>query len=146
MNMHIQLFRMVGDKANDLAEISVDEAVLDIDIPDPPAPESEYAAHPHRVLSEDDLVGKTASITYNDNLLHLAMHLKLPVQKCTFADKVLGIACSGAQPFQVAMRTRGTGVVLEWVRCELVKVVLNWLFYRVLLLSLLYVCLYFFLT
>lgn len=116
--MHIQLFRMVGDKANDLAEISVDEAVLDIDIPDPPAPESESTAHPQRVLSEDDLVGKTASITYNDNLLDLAMHLKLPVQQCTFADRVLGVACSGAQPFQVAMRTRGTGVVLEWVRCE----------------------------
>nr|XP_055049509.1 uncharacterized protein LOC129435004 isoform X2 [Misgurnus anguillicaudatus] len=107
--------RMVGDKANDLAEISVDEAVIDIDIPDPPAPESEYAAHSHKVLSEDDLVGKTASITYNDNLLDLAMHLKLPVQKCTFADRVLGIACSGAQPFQVAMKTRGTGVVLEWL-------------------------------
>ncbi|CAM4570179.1 unnamed protein product [Leuciscus chuanchicus] len=80
---------MVGDKANDLAEISVDEAILDIDMPDPPAPESESTAHPQRVLSEDDLVGKTASITYNDNLLDLAMHLKLPVQQCTFEDRVL---------------------------------------------------------
>ena len=137
---------MVGDKANDLTEISVDEAVLDIDMPDPPAPESEATTHPHRVLSEDDLVGKTASITYNDNLLDLAMHLRLPVQQCTFVDRVLGVACSGAQPFQVAMRTRGTGVVLEWVRCEDCQkvnyIVLNWLFYTVLLLFVTFVCMF----
>lgn len=91
----------------------MDEAVLDIDMPDPPSPESESTAHPHRVLSEDDLVGKPACITYTDNLLHLAMHLKLPVQQCTFRDNMLGVTCSGAPTFQVAMRTRGTGVVFR---------------------------------
>ena len=94
--------------------------MLDIDLPEEPeasesASASDFIAHHHRVLSEDDLVGQSANITYNDNLLALAKYLQLPEQQCTFVDKVLGVPCSAKTPFRVTMTPRGTGVVLEWV-------------------------------
>ncbi|KAM4560719.1 uncharacterized protein V3H82_014797 [Fundulus diaphanus] len=107
--------RMVGGETNKLANISVDEVVYDFDTPDPPGQDSESTTDPHRVSSEDDLVGKTANITFNENLLTLARHLRLPQQQCSYVDRVLGVACPGSPPFQVTLKTRGTGVILEWL-------------------------------
>lgn len=48
----------------------MDEAVLDFETSEPP--EEESVLEQHKVKSEEDLVGKHANITYNDNLLQLA--------------------------------------------------------------------------
>ncbi|KAG5275359.1 hypothetical protein AALO_G00146550 [Alosa alosa] len=98
-----------------MANISVDEVVYDFDTPDPPGQDSESTTDPHRVSSEDDLVGKTANITFNENLLTLARHLRLPQQQCSYVDRVLGVACPGSPPFQVTLKPRGTGVISEWL-------------------------------
>jgi hypothetical protein len=97
----------------------MDDAVLDFEMPDPPDEEIEKLSEQHKVVSEDDLVGKKANITYNDNLYALAMYLRIPTEKCNHRDKLSG-PCPGAQPFRVTLKPRGTGVVMEWVRllCE----------------------------
>ncbi|KAK7130436.1 hypothetical protein R3I93_019927 [Phoxinus phoxinus] len=76
------------------------------------------------IVSEDDLVGKQANITYNDNLHALAMYLRLPTEKCNHRDKLSG-PCPGAQPFRVTLKPRGTGVVLEWI-CSFGHMVWCW--------------------
>lgn len=111
--------RETGHAVGGLEEITLEEVVVDIDLPEEPGATeaSDFSTHHQRVLSEDDLVGKSANITYNDNLLALAKHMKLPIQQCPFADKEFGVICSGTAPFRVVMTPRGTGVVLKWVSC-----------------------------
>ncbi|KAK0144638.1 hypothetical protein N1851_016980 [Merluccius polli] len=99
---------------NNLAEISLEEAVLDVATPNPPDLESQYIPQQERVLCEEDLVGKSANITYNDNLHRLAMYLMLPLQKCHYVDSMSGVACCGEPPFRVTLKPWGTGVILEW--------------------------------
>ncbi|KAK7156999.1 hypothetical protein R3I94_006910 [Phoxinus phoxinus] len=111
-------------KAHDLTEISMDEAVLDFEMPDPPDEDIEKLSEQHKVVSEDDLVGKQANITYNDNLHALAMYLRLPTEKCNHRDKLSGPS-PGAQPFRVTLKPRGTGVVLEWI-CSFGHMVWRW--------------------
>ncbi|KAG1927355.1 hypothetical protein F2P79_024293 [Pimephales promelas] len=108
--------RTIGAKTDKLPEISVDEAVLDFFVSDCPVDESESDSVPeqHRITTEEDLVGKCANITYNDNLLQLARHLKLPIKNCKHMDRLSGCPCPGVPPFQVTLKPRGTGAVLEW--------------------------------
>lgn len=96
----------------ELPEQSVDEAVLDFEMPEPVNEGPDNFPGQHRVVSEEDLVGKRANITFNDNLLTLAKHLSLPMKKCNHKDKQSG-ACPGAQPFWVDLKPRGTGIVLQ---------------------------------
>ncbi|XP_039539661.1 uncharacterized protein LOC120487527 isoform X2 [Pimephales promelas] len=110
---------------NNLAEISLDEAVLDVATPNPPELESQYIPEQERVLCEEDLVGKSANITYNNNLHQLAMYLMLPLQKCNYLDRVSGVACSGEPPFRVSLKPRGTGVILEW-SCPFGHILWKW--------------------
>lgn len=112
------LHRTVGAKTDKLPEISVDKAVFDFVVSDSPVEESESESVPdqQRVTTEKDLVGKCANITYNDNLLQLARHLKLPIKKCKHMDRLSGVPCPGVPPFQVTLKPQGTGAVLEWVR------------------------------
>ncbi|CAM4597807.1 unnamed protein product [Leuciscus chuanchicus] len=79
-----------------------DSSDEDFPHPIPPELESQYIPDQERVLCEEDLVGKSANITYNNNLHRLAMYLML--------------ACRCEPPFQVSLKPRGTGVILEWVR------------------------------
>jgi len=111
------LHSTIGAKTDKLPEISVDEAVLDFFVSDCPVDESESDSVPeqHRITTEEDLVGKCANITYNDNLLQLARHLKLPIKNCKHMDRLSGCPCPGVPPFQVTLKPRGTGAVLEWV-------------------------------
>ncbi|CAL9703628.1 unnamed protein product [Knipowitschia caucasica] len=116
--------RTVGTRIEELREITVDEAVLDFDTPDDPE-ELDLLPDDDRVETEDDLIGKRANITFNDNLLSLATHLRLPVQKCSYVDKLTGQPCPGVQPFQVVLKPRGTGVVLNWL-CPNGHLVWSW--------------------
>ncbi|XP_041944101.1 uncharacterized protein LOC121706417 isoform X2 [Alosa sapidissima] len=109
--------RNVGAKTDKLPEISVDEAVFDFVVAAPPVEESdsESVSDQQRVTTEEHLVGKCANITYNDNLLLLARHLKLPLKNCKHVDRLSGVPCPGVPPFQVTLKPRGTGAVLEWL-------------------------------
>ena len=90
--------------------------MLDVATPNPPDLESQYIPQQERVLCEEDLVGKSSNITYNDNLHRLAMYLMLPLEKCHYVDSMSGVACCGEPPFRVTLKPRGTGVILEWIR------------------------------
>ncbi|XP_073337236.1 uncharacterized protein [Pagrus major] len=93
----------------------MDEAVLDVVLPDPPEEDMCDIPDQHKVDNEDELVGKSACITYNANLETLASYLKLPIKLCNHVDKVTGAACPGRPPFEVKQKPRGTGVTLEWL-------------------------------
>lgn len=88
-----------------------------LDVVMPTAPEDDECDIPesHKVVCEDDLVGKKASIVYHENLNMLATYLQLPIQRCSNFNKVTGALCSAGPPFQVTLKPRGTGVILEWV-------------------------------
>ncbi|XP_029948188.1 uncharacterized protein LOC115388988 isoform X2 [Salarias fasciatus] len=117
--------RTVGAKMDNLEELTVDEAVLDFDMPDPSPDLDTLPDDQTRVETEDDLIGKKANITYNDNLLSLVSCLRLPVQNCKYVDKVSGASCPGVQPFRVDLKPRGTGVVLYWY-CTYNHLVWSW--------------------
>lgn len=60
-----------------LPEIRIDEAVLDVEeVPIVPE-EDQPVPVEHKVETVDDLIGKKASICYNDNLLSLARYMNL---------------------------------------------------------------------
>uniref|UniRef100_A0AAV2K0X3 Uncharacterized protein n=1 Tax=Knipowitschia caucasica TaxID=637954 RepID=A0AAV2K0X3_KNICA len=62
-----------------LPEIHIDEAVLDVEeVPIVPE-EDQHIPVRHKVETVEDLVGKEASICYNDNLLSLARYMQLPL-------------------------------------------------------------------
>ncbi|CAM4732662.1 unnamed protein product [Leuciscus chuanchicus] len=107
--------RTVGAKTDKLPEISVEEAVFDFVVSDSPVEESESVPDQQRVTTEEDLVGKCANITYNDNLLQLARDLKLPIKKCKHMDRLSGVPCPGVPPFQVTLKPWGIVAVLEWL-------------------------------
>uniref|UniRef100_A0AAV2JR37 Uncharacterized protein n=1 Tax=Knipowitschia caucasica TaxID=637954 RepID=A0AAV2JR37_KNICA len=65
-----------------LPEIHIDEAVLDVEeVPIVPE-EDQHIPVRHKVETVEDLVGKEASICYNDNLLSLARYMQLPSEYC----------------------------------------------------------------
>ncbi|XP_065153422.1 uncharacterized protein [Paramisgurnus dabryanus] len=104
-----------GAEIEKLPEIHIDEAVLDVeDVPIVPEEDQRFPFE-HKVETVEDLIGKKANICYNDNLLSLARYMQLPVQFCQFRDPILGTQCNGRPPFHVQLKSRGTGVILEWV-------------------------------
>lgn len=106
--------RVVNDKTWGLEEITMDEAVFDFETANPPESEDPTCDHA-KVISEEELVGKSAHISYNHNLLHLAQHLNLPITKCKHFDQQSQHACPSVPPFDVILKPRGTGVALQWV-------------------------------
>ncbi|KAK7881441.1 hypothetical protein WMY93_029850 [Mugilogobius chulae] len=56
-----------------LQEISIDEAVLDLEMP-PVVEQEQPAPNASRIEVPEDIVGKKASICYHDNLLSLARY------------------------------------------------------------------------
>nr|XP_055044376.1 uncharacterized protein LOC129430825 [Misgurnus anguillicaudatus] len=105
-----------GGAANieQLHEISLDEAVLDVVMPTAPEDDERDIPENQKVVCEDDLVGKKASIVYHENLNMLATYLQLPIQRCSNINKVTGAVCKAGPPFEVTLKPRGTGVILEW--------------------------------
>lgn len=53
----------------------------------------------HKVVSEDYLAGKAASVIYHDKLNTLASYLQLPIQRCSNFNKVTEAACAAGRPF-----------------------------------------------
>lgn len=106
---------MVSDKTQGLLELTLEETVFDFDIATPAESESEPPPDYSKVMTEEDLVGKAAHISYDENLLHLAHHLNLPITRCRHIDLLSQVACPAVPPFEVNLKPRGTGVALEWV-------------------------------
>ncbi|KAK7155162.1 hypothetical protein R3I93_009954 [Phoxinus phoxinus] len=67
-----------------------------------------------QILCGDDLVGKHASIVYDDNLKLLANVLQFPLNACTFQDHTVNIKCDASPPFTMKLTSRGTATVLQW--------------------------------
>lgn len=67
------------------------------------------------VMTEDDLIGKCASITYEDCLRQLVRFLVLPVQKCLYTCNITQVECQSRPPFEVSITRRGTASIMEWV-------------------------------
>ncbi|XP_045921241.1 uncharacterized protein LOC123980745 isoform X3 [Micropterus dolomieu] len=95
-----------------LPEISMDETVLDVAVPNPT--DDQMSDVPDHLKVENDLVGKKACIAYLDNLKLLTSFLQFPMKVCTFSDQITLEKCPGRRPFQVEMKSLGTGLVLEW--------------------------------
>lgn len=93
----------------------MDEAKLDVAMCNPPDEDIQVISEHKIVVCEEDLVERSASISYNDSLHRLTMYLKIPMQMCTYSDTVTGTARPGKPPFHLTLKPCGTGVVLEWV-------------------------------
>ncbi|XP_065109929.1 uncharacterized protein [Paramisgurnus dabryanus] len=77
------------------------------------------------VMTEDDLIGKPASITYEVCLKQLATFLVLPVQKCPYTCDVTQVECQCRPPFEVSITRRGTASIMEWT-CPIGHSVWRW--------------------
>ncbi|XP_067287194.1 uncharacterized protein [Pseudorasbora parva] len=108
-----------------LQEISMDETVLDAAVPNSTDDQMTDVPDHLKIEKEDDLVGKKACIAYLDNLKMLASFMQLPLKACTFSNKITGEKCTGRPPFQIEMKPRGTGLVLEWL-CPFGHVLWKW--------------------
>ena len=99
----------------ELPAISLEEAVHgtvqhnsaeDVDVP---LPES------LRVVVEEDIIGRGASIAYHDCLKQLTDYLIIPVSMCKAKDPQTNTVCGAERPYEVSVRTRGTAAIIEWV-------------------------------
>lgn len=66
-------------------------------------------------LSEDDIIGQCASITYLVCLEQLAEYLVLPIPLCTVKDPLTSVECRAPGPFKIQTQSRGTAVIIQWV-------------------------------
>ena len=82
---------------------------------DLPPPQQPHFPDTLEVITEDDLIGKHASITYEVCLKQLATFLVLPVQKCPYTCGVSQVECQCRPPFDVSITHRGTASIIEWV-------------------------------
>ncbi len=104
-----------------LAIIGLDETVYDILDTEPPSADPPPCTQPPcfpsppEVFTEDDLIGKRASIVYEDCLKQLVTFLMLPVQKCPHRCNFSHVECQSLPPFEVSIKSRGTASIMEWV-------------------------------
>ncbi|KAK0147524.1 hypothetical protein N1851_012996 [Merluccius polli] len=112
-----------------LPVIDASETVHDIPDIEPPSvdlPPPQQPLHDKlTVLTEDDLIGKRASITYEHCLKQLATFLVLPIQKCPYICSVNQVECQCIPPFEVSITQRGTASIMEWT-CPLGHAVYTW--------------------
>ena len=85
----------------DLASLPVIDACETVhDIPemepDPPLPQPPFPD----VITEDDLIGKRASIAYEDCLKQLASFLVLPLQRCPYTFGLSQMECQCCPPLK----------------------------------------------
>ncbi|XP_048098416.1 uncharacterized protein LOC125294097 [Alosa alosa] len=104
---------------DNLPVIDASETVHDIPDVEPPSvtlPPLQQPDFPDTlcVMTEDDLIGKRASITYEDCLKQLATFLVLPVQRCPYTCDVSQVECQCRPPFEVSFTRRGTASIMEW--------------------------------
>lgn len=86
-----------------------------LDILDTESIESQTVPEVMKVLCEDDIVEHPAAITYHACLKQLAEHLLLPIPVCTVKDPLTSAECHAPGPFQILIKSRGTGVIMSWV-------------------------------
>ncbi|XP_026111452.1 uncharacterized protein LOC113087934 [Carassius auratus] len=115
---------------DNLPVIDASETVHDIPDVEPPSvtlPTLQQPGFPDtlEVMTEDDLIGKRASITYEDCLRQLATLLVLPVQKCPYTCDVSKMECQCRPPFEVSITRRGTASIMEWT-CLVGHTVWRW--------------------
>lgn len=75
--------------------------ILDIELPSvdpPPTTQPPIFPTPPEVVTEDDLIGKWASITDEDCLKQLATFLMLPVHRCPYRCNVPHVECQCPPP------------------------------------------------
>ncbi|KAG5280138.1 hypothetical protein AALO_G00085400 [Alosa alosa] len=77
------------------------------------------------VLAEDDLIGKRASICYEDCLKQLAAVLMLPIKQCPYRCPRSHTDCPCLPPFEVSITARGTASIMEWT-CPAGHTVWKW--------------------
>lgn len=65
--------------------------------------------------TEEEFIGKPASIAYHQNLKLLAEFLLLPIPMCTGKDPVTFAECREPGPFPVRVKSRATAAIIEWV-------------------------------
>ncbi|KAG5281254.1 hypothetical protein AALO_G00069120 [Alosa alosa] len=115
---------------DNLPVIDASETVHDIPDVEPPSvtlPPLQQPDFPDTlcVMTEDDLIGKRASITYEDCLKQLATFLVLPVQRCPYTCDVSQVECQCRPPFEVSFTRRGTASIMEWT-CPVGHTVWRW--------------------
>ncbi|KAL7395683.1 hypothetical protein ABVT39_021313 [Epinephelus coioides] len=98
-----------------LTVIGVDETVHGVPESEHPEPDIPEFLDPIKVECEDDLIGKQACIAYEDSLRQLGTFLRLPINKCPYADPITGAECGCSPPFQVKQQIRGTAIIMEWI-------------------------------
>ncbi|XP_076125954.1 uncharacterized protein LOC143105746 [Alosa pseudoharengus] len=110
--------------------IDMSDVVHDIDAEIEP-PSAHIAMQPTilpaqlEVLAEDDLIGKRASICYEDCLKQLAAVLMLPIKQCPYRCPRSHTDCPCLPPFEVSITARGTASIMEWT-CPAGHTVWKW--------------------
>lgn len=84
---------------------------------EPPLPEA------MKILVEDDVLGRPASVVYHDCLRQLAELIVLPVKECAAKDPVTKRQCSATAPFELHIKSRGTAVVVDWVSWHILEMI-----------------------
>ncbi|XP_061580826.1 uncharacterized protein LOC133446766 [Cololabis saira] len=125
LQLHVGGVASKAANIEQLQQISMDETVLDVAIPDPTDDELTDLPDELKVVHEDELIEKKACISYLDNLKMLTSYLHLPMKACNYPNRITGVKCQGRPPFQVEMNARGTGVVLEWL-CPFGHILWRW--------------------
>ena len=67
------------------------------------------------MICKDDIIGKHASITYEDSFINLTNFLALPVDQWPVHNRGTGEDCYVLPPFEVQISSRGTANLIELV-------------------------------
>uniref|UniRef100_A0A1A7X744 Si:dkeyp-30e7.2 n=1 Tax=Iconisemion striatum TaxID=60296 RepID=A0A1A7X744_9TELE len=68
-----------------------------------------------KVDVEDDLIGRSASITYQNCLKQLVDYLILPVNHCPAKNPNTREECMAPKPFEIQIKSKGTASAVEWL-------------------------------
>lgn len=98
-----------NETVHDIPEMEPDPPAVVPPLPQPPFPDV------LDVITEDDLIGKRASIAYEDCLKQLTSFLVLPLQRCPYTFGLSQVECQCRPPFEVSITYRGTASIMEWV-------------------------------
>uniref|UniRef100_A0A671USX1 Uncharacterized LOC115574863 n=1 Tax=Sparus aurata TaxID=8175 RepID=A0A671USX1_SPAAU len=108
-----------NETVHDIPEMEPDPPAVVPPLPQPPFPDV------LDVITEDDLIGKRASIAYEDCLKQLASFLVLPLQRCPYTFGLSQVECQCRPPFEVSITYRGTASIMEWT-CPVGHIVWRW--------------------
>ncbi|XP_070407427.1 uncharacterized protein [Nothobranchius furzeri] len=100
--------------------ISLEDTVHDILENQEESPHIEISAVPEPLKVEvEDLIGHSASITYQSSLKQLVDYLILPVSHCLAKNHQTKKECMASKPFDIQINSRGEAFVIEWVSISL---------------------------